>query len=132
MKAKFEEAMSDLNVKKLAQVSMDGPHINWKLLHILEQDRSSQDQYPDFLNVGSCSLHVVHGAFHSGMFKTSWGIDSVCKALHNLFSEPPAKREDFIKLTGTETFPLPFCGQRWLKNKQVAERALEIWPHITT
>ena len=82
--------------------------------------------------MGSCSLHVVHGAFHSGMLKTSWGIDSVLKALHNLFSESPAKREDFIKLTGTETFPLPFCGHRWLENKQVAERALEIWPHITT
>ena len=66
------------------------------------------------------------------MLKTSWGIDSVLKALHNLFSESPAKREDFIKLTGTETFHLPFCGQRWLENKQVAERALEIWPHITT
>ena len=82
--------------------------------------------------MGSCSLHVVHGAFHSGMLKTSWGIDSVLKALHNLFSESPAKREDFIKMTGTETFPLPFCGHRWLENKQVAERALEIWPHITT
>ena len=93
---------------------------------------SSQDQYPDFLNTGSCSLHVVHGAFHSGMLKTSWGIDSVLKALHNLFSESPAKIEDFIKLTGTETFPLPFCGHRWLENKKVAERALEIWPHITT
>ena len=132
LKAKFEEPVSDLNVKKLAQVSMDGPHVNWKLLDMLEQDRSSQDQYPDFLNVVSCSLHVVHGAFYSGMLKTSWGIDSVLKALHNLFSESPAKREDFFKLTGTETFPLPFCGHRWLENKQVAERALEIWPHITT
>ena len=100
LKLKFKEAVSDLNVKKLAQVSMDGP--------------------------------LVHGAFHSGMLKTSWGIDSVLKALHNLFSESPAKREDFIKLTRTETFPLPFCGHRWLENKQVAERALEIWPHITT
>ena len=124
--------MSDLNVKKLAQVSMDGPHVNWKLLDMLEQDRSSQEQYADFLNVGSCNLHVVHGAFHSGMLKTGWGIDSVLKALHNLFSESPAKREDFIKLTGTETFPLPFCGHRLLENKQVAERTLEIWPHITT
>ena len=91
--------MSDLNVKKLAQVSMDGPHVNWKLLDMLQQDGSSQDQYPDFLNVGSCGFHVVYGAFHSGMLKTSWGIDSVLKALHNLFSESPAKREDFIKLT---------------------------------
>ena len=38
LKAKFEEAVSDLNVKKLAQVSMDGPHVNWKFLDMLEQD----------------------------------------------------------------------------------------------
>ena len=37
-KAKFEEAVSDLNVKKLAQVLMDGPHVNRKLLDMLEQD----------------------------------------------------------------------------------------------
>ena len=89
LKAKFEEAVSDLNVKKLAQVSMDGAHVDWKLLDMLEQDRSSQDQYQDFLNMGSCSPHVVHGAFHSGMLKTSWGIDSVLKALreHQLLRE---------------------------------------------
>ena len=82
--------------------------------------------------MGSCSLHVVHGAFHSGMLKTSWGMDGVLKALHNLFSDSPAQREDFIKLIGTETFPLLFFGHRWLEKKQVAERTLEIWPHITT
>ena len=117
LKAKFEGTVSYFNVKKLAQVSMDWSHVNWKLLDMLEQDWSSQDQYPDVLNVGSCSLHVVHGAFHSGMLKTSWGIGSVLKALHNLFSESPAKRKDFIKLTGTEIFPLPFCGHKWLENK---------------
>ena len=73
LKAKFEEAVSDLNVKKLAHISMDGPHVNWKLLDMLEQDQSSQDQYPDFLNVGLYSLHVVHGAFHSRMLKTRQG-----------------------------------------------------------
>ena len=29
LKAKFEEAVSDLTVKKLAQVSVDEPHVNW-------------------------------------------------------------------------------------------------------
>ena len=36
LKAKFEEAVSDLNVKKLVQVSVDGPHVNWKHLDMLE------------------------------------------------------------------------------------------------
>ena len=132
LKEKFEGATGDLDIKKLAQVSMDGPHVNWKLLDMLGDDRKLQDQHPDFLNVGSCSLHVVHGAFRSGMLKTNWGIDAVLKVLYNLFSESPAKREDFIKVTETETFPLPFCGHRWLEDKQVAERASKIWPHITT
>lgn len=131
LKRKFEEATKDLDMRKLAQVSMDGPNVNWKLLDALAEDRKSQDQYPDFLNVGSCSLHVVHGAFRSGMMKTKWGIDSVLKAIYSLFSESPAKREDFTVITGTDTFPLPFCGHRWLEDRQVAERALEIWPHLT-
>ena len=52
--------------------------------------------------------------------------------VHFIFDESPAKREDYIKITGTDVFPLPFCSHRWLKDKKVAERALHIWPHITT
>ena len=63
--------------------------------------------------------------------KTKGGIDSMLKAIYSLFSESPAKREDFTVITGTDTFPLPFCGHRWLEDRQVAERALEIWPHLT-
>ena len=40
-----------MDIKKLAQVSMDGPHVNWKLLDMLGDDRKLQDQHPDFLNV---------------------------------------------------------------------------------
>ena len=88
------------------------------------------EYYPGLINVGSCSLHVVHGAFRSGMIKTKWGIDSLLKALHSLFDESPAKREDYIKVTGSEMFALPFCVHRWIEDKKVAERALQIWPHI--
>ena len=74
----------------------------------------------------------MHGAFRSGVIKTKWGIDSVLKAPHNLFDESPAKREDYIKVTGSEMFALPFCGHRGIEDKKVAERALQIWPHIIT
>ena len=77
-----------------------------------------------------CMLCI--GAFRSGVIKTKWGIDPVLKALHNLFDESPAKREDYIKVTGSEMFALPFCGHRWIEDKKVAERALQIWPHIIT
>ena len=65
------------------------------------------------------------------MNKTNWGIDSILKALHNLFDKSLAKREDFSKTTKTDVFPLQFCGHRWLED-EVAGRALEISSHITT
>ena len=35
-------------------------------------------------------------------------------------------------MTGSEVFPLQFCGHRWLEDKRVAERAVEMWPGLTT
>ena len=78
---------------------MDGPNINWKLLDSIAEDRSSNEQYPILLNVGSCSLHVVHGAFRNGMKQTNWRIDLLLKSLHSLFNETPARREDYMKIT---------------------------------
>ena len=34
-------------------------------------------------------------------------------------------------MTGSQVFPLQFCGHRWLEDKRVAERAVEMWPSLT-
>ena len=73
LKKMFEEATEQLDLKKLIQISMDGPNVNWKLLDSIAGDRSSNEQYPKLLNVGSCSLHDVHGAFRNGMKQTKLG-----------------------------------------------------------
>ena len=57
-------------------------------------------------------------------------VDSILKALYKLFDESPAKREDYSAITGSNKFPLPFCGNRWVEDKKVAERALQIWPDV--
>ena len=93
LKLKFEEVTRDLNTKRMVQVSMDGPNVNWKMLNKITEERCSVEHYLGLINVGSCSLHVVHDAFRSGVIKTKWGIDSVLKALHNLFDESPAKEK---------------------------------------
>ena len=103
LKKKFEEATEQLHLKKLIQISADGPNVNWKLLDSIAEDRSSNEQYPILLNVGSCSLHVVHGAFRNGMKQTNWGIDLLLKSLHSLFKETPARREDYMKITESES-----------------------------
>ena len=47
-----------------------------------------------------------------------------------MFDESPVEREDYSKITGSDIFPLPFYGHKWLEDKSVAERALQIWPQI--
>ena len=129
--SEFEEATEQIDMKKLLQVSMDGPSVNWKLLDSIAEDRSSNEQYPILLNVGSCSLHVVHGPFRNGIKQTNWGIVLLLRSLHSLFNETPAGRDDYTKITGSGVFPQQFCGHRWLEDKEVAERTLEIWPNLT-
>ena len=63
---------------------MDGASGNWKLNDSIVEERNQNDDYPALIYIGSCSLHVVHGAFRSGVQKTNWGIDGVLKAMHNM------------------------------------------------
>ena len=102
------------------------------MLDLVVEDRNSNETYPNLLDVGSCSLHVVHGAFRTGMKQTGWGIDLLLKSLYSHLHETPARREDYTKMTGSQVFPLQFCGHRWLEDKRVAERAVEMWPSLTT
>ncbi|KAK9969961.1 hypothetical protein ABG768_028102 [Culter alburnus] len=80
------------------------------------------------LKVGSCGLHTLHNAVKAGF--TMWQLDKLLRALHFLFHNVPARREDFTALTGSTCFPLPFCGHRWVENLPVAERAFQVWPVI--
>ena len=59
----------------LAQVSVDGPNVNWKCIDKLVMERGENEQLSGLIYVGSCGIHVVHGAFRSGAQKTKWGID---------------------------------------------------------
>ena len=90
---------------------------------------------PLLLNLGSCSLHVVHGAFQTGAQQTGaqqtgWNIDSLLRSLYNLFHDAPARAEDFVNITGSTQFPRKFCSTKWLEDAPVAERAIMIWPNI--
>ena len=47
---------------KILQVSMDGPNVNWKFFDALNDDFEEKFE-TTLLEMGSCGLHVVHGAF---------------------------------------------------------------------
>ncbi|XP_041929488.1 uncharacterized protein LOC121693855 isoform X1 [Alosa sapidissima] len=59
-----------------------------------------------------------------------WNVDKILKAMHTLFHNVPARREEYEQVTKSTLFPKPFCGHRWLESLPVVERALEVWPSL--
>lgn len=126
---KFREGVSDLDLNKLLQISMDGPSVNLKFLRVIREDLLAENGC-DLLDLGSCGLHVVHGAFRRGHDATDWNLNDTFKAFYQLFKGSPARRSDYIAITGCEIFPRKFCQIRWVENVAVAERAIQIFPNI--
>ena len=84
---------------------MDGPNVNQLLYYIITEERK-ENGHPELINVGLCSFHGVHGAFHTGEKKTNWGIENVLKSLYNLFDETTARREEYRDITKSDVFPI--------------------------
>nr|XP_054593289.1 uncharacterized protein LOC129160142 [Nothobranchius furzeri] len=115
-------------MKNLLSISMDGPNVNLKFLNDFQQEHAELHGGRQLINVGSCGLHTLHNSFKTGF--STWNIEKLLRAMHFLFHNVPARREDFTKLTASSLFPLPFCGHRWVENLPVAERAIEVWPKL--
>ena len=58
----FMQALFKLDTNKMFQVSMDGPIVNLKFIKKLQKDRLENEQH-ELINMGSCGLHTIHGAF---------------------------------------------------------------------
>ena len=119
----------ELDMQKFLHLSMDGPFTNWCVLDLLDE-RLVEQGFRRTLNIGSCSLHILHGAFRTGMQKTEWGLGKLLKAMHKILDESPARRDVYLRVGDSEKFPLKFCDTRWIEDLRVAERALEIWTSI--
>ena len=99
LETEFEKYMEELDQSKMCQISMDGPSVNWKFFSSVTRKRE-EDQLPALINIGSCCLHVIYGAF---------------KNLHGAFyilHDAPARREDYKSVTGCSKYPLNFCATR--------------------
>jgi len=103
---------------------MDPSNVN------IMDDEISSMYNTNLLDVGTCGLHVINGAFKDGSVKSQWPIQNLLLSLYRLFKDTPARRDNFISVTASEKLPLKFCAHRWLGNVSVAERVVEIWPHI--
>ena len=88
---KFELVASilGLDLANFLQLSMDGPNTNWNVLNLVNS-LLVENGHKSLMEIGSCSLHIVHGAFRTGATKTGWELNKVLKAMYNIFNESPA------------------------------------------
>ena len=47
-----------------------------------------------------------------------------------LFHNSPVRWSDYLKITGSTTYPKMFCVTRWLKDANVAETAIDVWDNV--
>jgi len=126
----FKEEISPLPIGSLLQVSMDGPAVNWKFLDLLAINLDEDMTQTKLLELGSCGLHVIHGAMQYGHKASGWAVNAYLRVLYGLFRDSPARRADYIAITGSVVFAHKFCQMRWVENVAVAERALDIIPNV--
>jgi hypothetical protein len=120
--------MGSLSLTKLIQVSMDGPSVNLKFLDSMKNNLD--DSQRKLIDIGTCGLHVLHGAFRTGHEAAGWAVNDFLRAIYVLFKDSPARRADFTAITGSSCFAKKFCTARWVENVDVATRALEILPNV--
>ena len=86
------------------KAGMDGPHVNWDTLKLLIEERK-QKGLNTLLNLGSCGLHVVHGAFKTGMKSQDWKMEQVFRSMSGLFYKSPARRDIYLRVGDVDKFP---------------------------
>lgn len=80
------------------------------------------------LDIGSCGLHTVHGSLRDGHKASGWNLKTILRAFYYHLNDCPARKADYIRITGSEKFALRYCGHRWVENAPVVERLLEVLP----
>ncbi|CAH0563016.1 unnamed protein product [Brassicogethes aeneus] len=127
----IKNEIAELNSQKLLQIGMDGPNVNLKVLkEFVDQRRNENEDYPQLIDIGSCSIHTLHRSFQVAVQETGWDLASILRGLWQIFKDSPARRSDFEEISKNKIFPLKFCATRWTEDVSVAERAIQIWPDV--
>ena len=55
--------------------------------------------------MGSCGLHVVHGAFQNGYKNGACNVNSVLRSYYKLFHDSPVGMAYYLSITTCDKFP---------------------------
>lgn len=126
----IEKGMAPLLLKKLLQLSIDGPFVNLKVFNDLQQKVRSSPNDPYILFIGTCGLHTSNNAFKRCFVLVGWDMSVFLSVLYHLFHKSPARRALYILYAESNVFPLQFCKIRWLENSGAAERGIFMLPGL--
>ena len=126
----YNDSIMKIDSSKIVEVSMDGPSVNHLFYDKLVKHRTDIQITQLMVSIGSCGIHIVHGAFKTAFEKTSWGMKGIIKGSFVILHDTPARRADYISITSSILFPLFFCATRWVDDKAPADRLIDIWPNI--
>ena len=79
----FIQTLNSFDEGRMLMLSMDGPMTKWGVTDKLGQQRE-ENKMPVLLDVGSCRLQVVHGAFQAEVEVTKWNLGKVFHAMLQL------------------------------------------------
>ena len=82
----------------------NGPNINWDVLQMLHQ-KCKQNEHSMIIDIdiGSCGLRIIHGAFQTGSQSQNWNLDKIFWALYNLFNDF-SRWWSYLRLCGFNKF----------------------------
>ena len=55
---------------------------------------------------------------------------NILKGSFQLLHDSPAHVADYSNVIELDVFPLYFCATRWVEDKKVADRLLELWENL--
>ena len=90
---------------------MDGPNVNLKFYQEFCRKRK-YEKFHFLIDIGSCSLHIIHGSLKTGAEKSNRGIKKLLEGANTLVHDTPPCTEDYDSITASSTYPLSFCGTR--------------------
>ena len=88
---------------------MDGPSVKVYNEFIKKQRGEWHHQ---LIDMGSCNLHIIHGALHTGEIKSGWDLKHILKGAYQILHDSPARREDYECVIGSKIYPFSFCSTR--------------------
>ena len=103
------KGLAILPVEKQHQLAMDGPRTNWKILRLIMELRDKEEHSP-LQDIGSCGLHVVSGALHTGVVAGSWPIEKLLRAMFKFLHNSPARRAEYLRVSSRGLYPQKFCA----------------------